>query len=740
MVAADLKRFGSVALAVLWIAIGVASLVLLAKTLQNSDQFSRLQPWILLLNVIGVVVLSVMLVRRITQLVRDYRAHVPGSRLTARSVATFGALVIAPLLIVYLFSLEFLNRGIDSWFRVEIKQALSDSLVLSGAALDLSMRERAARTERFANEVAYVSAADLSAELDAERRQSGATEMVLYGENSRVIAASTGAIALDAPARPSPELIRQVGEGRPYVALEPQADGQYVIRVAAPVGGALARRDARFVLAVFEVPPQLAALAEAVQHSYSQYGELAALREPLKQGFRVTLTLVLLLAMLAAVNGAIISARRFVRPVQDLIAGTRAVGKGDFDARLPLPARDEMGFLVQSFNDMTRKLRRAREEANRSQQAVEQQRERLAVMLARLSSGVLVIDRALNVRIANTSAGAILGAELADAGGRNLADFAARSPRVAHLVRELRARFEAGQQEWRGEIELPGEAGRRVLNCTSTPLPGSNEEPAYLIVFDDITALLSAQREAAWGEVARRLAHEIKNPLTPIQLSAERMRRRLLTHMGKDDAEVLERATTTIVQQVEAMKQMVNAFSEYARAPDMTVTRFSLNQLVTEVAELYRLQDAAVQLGVQLDPEGDSLEADRGRVRQILNNLLANAYEALEGTPGAHIDIATRRELDGESPVTTITVRDNGPGFRPDLIARAFDPYVTSKAKGTGLGLAIVKKVVEEHGGRVEAANRPEGGAVVRVVLPLLEGARTGAGRERRGELRRERA
>ncbi|MBV6425051.1 MAG: Adaptive-response sensory-kinase SasA [Steroidobacteraceae bacterium] len=740
MVPAGVRRFGSAALVALWVAIGAALLILLAKTAQNSAQFGRLQPWILLLNIAGVIALTVLLVRRIARLARDYRNHVPGSRLTVRSVTTFGALVIAPLVIVYLFSLDFLNRGIDSWFRVEVKQGLSEALVLSRAALDRHLREHASRVEEFAQALAEMPDAELAAAIDAERRASGATEVVLFGANSQLIAASSGALLSGAPARPTDEVLRQVGQGRPYVALEPRADGQYDIRIAAPLGAASVRRDPRFVMVVYEVPSQLAALSEAVQRSYSQYGELAAMRDPLKYSFRLTLTLVLLVAMLAAINGAIVSSRRFARPVQDLIAGTRAVGKGDFGARLPLPSRDELGFLVQSFNDMTRRLRRAREEANRSQAEVEHERERLAVILARLSTGVLSVDRSFTVRLANAAASSILGVDLAAESGRPLEELVGGNPRVAQFVQELRSRTEAGRGEWREQIELPGEAGRRVLMCACTPLPGADDEAGYVLVFDDITALLVAQREAAWGEVARRLAHEIKNPLTPIQLSAERMRRRFLSRMSASDAAVLERATHTIVQQVEAMKQMVNAFSEYARTPDMTLARFALNPLVTEVADLYRAQNAGVALRLALDTGVESLVADRGRVRQILNNLLANAFEALEGQSGGRIEVATRLEAAGTGPAVQITVSDNGPGFRSDIIERAFDPYVTSKTKGTGLGLAIVRRIADEHGGHVEVENLAGGGARVTVTLPLDDAARAAAGRERRNEKRRERA
>jgi nitrogen fixation/metabolism regulation signal transduction histidine kinase len=731
----------------LWGVIGLgALLLLLAKSVQNSSEFGRLQPWILLLNIAGVLTLAVLLVSKLWQLVRDYRNHVPGSRLTARTVIIFGALVVAPLLIVYFSSLEFLNRGIDSWFRVEVRQGLKDALVLSRAALDLRVEECSRRTELLARSLTARSGVEIQTRLDEERRATSASEIVLFGGDERILAASLDNPLASVPLAPPADLVRRVSEHRPYVSLEPQSDGQYVIRIGAPLSDSPSSPEDRYVMALYPVPTQLAGLSEAVQRAYSQYGNLAALREPLKYSFSLTLTLVLLLAMLAAFYGAIFSAQRLARPVQDLIAGTRAVGKGDFDTRLPLPSRDEMGFLVHSFNDMTKRLRRAHEEATRSQQAVERERERLAIILARLSTGVLAVDRTLTVRMANEAAGAILGTDLSAATGRALPELSAGNERLGQFVAAIAVRFARGREEWREQLDLEGGAihgtlARRNLMCACTPLPGEGGDMGYVIVFDDITTLLQAQRDAAWGEVARRLAHEIKNPLTPIQLSAERLRRRLLASMGPRDAEILERATHTIVQQVQSMQQMVNAFSEYARAPEMSVSSFSLNQLVTEVAELYRSQDPRAAIHLDLDVRLEGMEADRSRVRQILNNLVTNALEALEGAPKPRLEISTRLEAGEDGAYAALAVCDNGPGFQRELLGRVFDPYVTSKPKGTGLGLAIVKKIVEEHGGRIDADNRPEGGARVRVLLPVVDSTRTAAEtRDRREQLRRERA
>jgi nitrogen fixation/metabolism regulation signal transduction histidine kinase len=661
-------------------------------------------------------------------------------------VAIFGSLVIAPLIIVYLFSLEFLNRGIDSWFKVEIKQGLTDALELSKSAVDVRMREYARSTQLFANRLADSPPATWAVATDQQRVESGATEVVVYGRLGQVVASSSVGASSALP-RASAEVTAAMDAGNTYWSLEPLSEDDYLINTAAPIASSFGSSEGRFVVAMYPVPPHLVRLSEAVQHSYSQHSNLTSQREGVKNLFGMTLTLVLLLAMLTAIYGAIYSAEKLVRPVQDLIAGTRAVGKGDFGTRLPLPSRDEMGFLVHSFNDMTKRLRRAREETQRSQAAVERERERLSIILARLSTGVITLGRDGVLRSANQAASSILGVDLELGIGQPLGALNSDG-RFERFVGEVTSRLSKGDDEWREQLDLkPDAAGARVLVCACTPMPGDehaeNElerQGGYVIVFDDISALLQAQRDAAWGEVARRLAHEIKNPLTPIQLSAERMRRRYLAQMQGEDAQILDRATYTIVQQVEAMKAMVNAFSEYARAPDMKVTKFPLNALVTEVADLHRVQESGVRIDVDLDAQVEQVEADRGRVRQILNNLIVNGSEAVENVPEGHVVAATRLETIGNAAYVTITVTDNGPGFSPQVLGRVFDPYVTSKPKGTGLGLAIVKKIVEEHGGRVEADNRPEGGGRVRVSLPVTDGTRQMVARERRAEPRKERA
>jgi nitrogen fixation/metabolism regulation signal transduction histidine kinase len=737
-VAALIRRHGSTVAGALGVALWLIALYLLASAAQNSEKFDRWLPWIFLINISGLLTLLVLLATKVSRLIRDYRRHEPGSRLKGRTVAVFSALAVLPILVVYYFSLQFLSRGIDSWFELEVSQGLKDTRELSRAALDVRVREFRAHTEVVAHELSSLKDFELIARLDQERSESNALEFTVVSGQSQIIATSSGRPIDTLPAAATNEMMLQMRHGHSYVSLDTDAVGGYVIRAAAPLEPN-ASAGSRLLIALYPVPEQLGQLADTVQRSYSQYANLVQLRKPLKTTFVLILSFVVLLSLLAAVYGAIFAAQRLVQPVQDLIAGTRAVAGGNYDTQLPLPSRDELGFLATSFNDMTRRLAAAREETRRSQQIVEAERAGLAVILARLSTGVISLGPDLTVRTANQAASAILGVDLEAAVGAPFDESISDGALFRHFLATVRKAVADEQLDWREQMELASDAGKRVLMCACTALPSEvGEASGMVLVFDDITTLLQAQRDAAWGEVARRLAHEIKNPLTPIQLSAERMRRKFLASMSPEDAQVLERATHTIVAQVEAMKQMVNAFSEYARAPDMHFSRFDLNQLIIEVVDLYRAHDSSAEIKLALSSELPHISADRVRIRQLLSNLVTNSLEALEGRPSACIEIETHLVEDGPKQVE-IVVLDNGPGFQRDLIGTVFDPYVTTKPKGTGLGLAIVKKIVEEHGGRIEADNRRIGGARVRILLPLGDIARGGGREPRKGEQRRER-
>jgi PAS domain S-box-containing protein len=736
-----IRKYGSTVLGSIGVVLWLVALYLLASAAQNSEKFVGWLPWILLINISGLITLLLLLAGKLTRLVRDYRRHVPGSRLKGRTVAIFSALAVTPILVVYYFSLQFLNRGIDSWFEIEVSQGLKDTRELSHAALEVRVREFLQHTQVVAHSLSGTPDFQLAGTLDRQRRDSTAVEFTILGPQQRIIATSSDRPMDMLPVPATDEMLLQLRRGRPYVSLDTDSVGGYVIRAAAPFDDSSG--SSRVLIALYPVPQQLSQLADTVQRSYTQYANLVQLRRPLKSTFVLILTFVVLMSLIAAVYGAFFAAQRLVQPVQDLIAGTRAVAKGNYDTRLPLPGRDELGFLVTSFNDMTKRLGRAREETRRSQQAVEAERAGLAVILARLSTGVVSLEPDLKVRTANQAASAILGVDLEAAIGKPFDESISDTGLFTQFLAAIKQRLQPDELDWREQIELLTESGKQVLMCACTALPNDAGGAAgVVLVFDDITTLLQAQRDAAWGEVARRLAHEIKNPLTPIQLSAERMRRKFLGSMNEQDAQVLERATHTIIAQVDAMKQMVNAFSEYARAPDMHFSRFDLNQLITEVVDLYRVQDSSAELKLSLSSQLPNISADRVRIRQILNNLLTNSFEALEGKVGARIEIETQVSEEGQKQGASvaISVTDNGPGFQRDLIGTVFDPYVTSKPKGTGLGLAIVKKIVEEHGGRIEADNQRTGGARIRILLPLGGSARsTGAREPRKGEHRRER-
>ena len=718
-----LKRVAYIAALIFGTLLWLTVLLLFSQVAQNSEEFARLQPWILLINIVGIAVLLLLIIGNFFHLIRDYRRHVPGARLKARMMIMLVVLTVSPLLIVYTFAVQFINRGIDSWFDVDVAQGLDNALELSQTAIDLQMIEHLRELEAMAQQLAASGRADIVGELGDLRRSTEALELTIYGANNQILATSSMNPEAAVPGSARDDLIFQLRQGDAQdccVTLEPpQSDRGYEIFAAVNMISSVPAAEVRVLQGRFGVDPRISELANLVQDSVGQYSELSYLRNALKYSFTLTLSLVLLITMLAAVYGAFFSARRLVVPIQQLMAGTRAVARGDFETVLPLPARDEIGFLVNSFNDMTQRLSRAREDAHQSQQDVESERKKLEIILARLSTGVVSLEPDLRIRTANQAAGAILGVDLDTHLGESLVDLAASRPLLSQFLTVARSHLDRSDHEWREQIVLRGDVGRRVLMCACTALSGDDEDlGGYVIVFDDITALLQAQRDAAWGEVARRLAHEIKNPLTPIQLSAERLRRRYL-HDDLEDTELLDRSTHTIIQQVEAMKDMVNAFSEYARAPDIDISRFDLNELIREVAELYLHREPPLGLTLDLDPGLPAVEADPGRIRQLLHNLIRNALEAMEHQRDERLAIATRYREGRQADVVEITVADNGPGFAAEIVDQIFDPYVTSKRKGTGLGLAIVKKLVEEHGGQISAQNAERGGAVISILLPI---------------------
>ncbi|MDT8403649.1 sensor histidine kinase [Sulfuriflexus sp.] len=696
------------------------SLYLMSGATNDSATFNRHYDILLITNIIGLTMLVVMIGANSYRLYLRYKRNAPGSRLTTRLLGMFILIAVVPVSIVYYFSVEFLHRGIDNWFDVRIEQALEDSLELSRSSLDNRMRDLLRQMDSMSVELADVSVDTAALALDDLVNRSGAHEMTLFA-GSRIIASSSGSNTLIInPNRPDESILSYIREGRHYVGLTPIGDKGLYIRVVIRVPVTTPGFDVRAVQALFPVAERQSELADSVQQAFSEYKELVFLRQPLKFSFILTLSLVLLLSILSAVWAAFFSARRMVEPISDLAEGTRAVAAGDYSKRLPLSGNDELGFLVQSFNQMTRRIERARNDAQQSRQQAEEQRAYMEGVLAHLSSGVLTLDREYTLRTVNQAAAQILGVELEPELGQPFTQLAVKQPTIRHFVEAIAPHLDHAE-EWREEIILFGRGGRQVVMCRGVRLPATEAHAGdILIVFEDVTTLVQAQRDAAWGEVARRLAHEIKNPLTPIQLSAERLRHKYLKTMDKESAELLDRSTHTIVQQVEAMKAMVDAFSEYARAPQMKLEPLNLNALVNEVLDLYRHEAAQLDIDVSFDTAVPQVEADVGRLRQLLHNLIKNALEAMESMPKPCVHVSTRCMEESNCRFVELRVRDEGPGLPTDLQNELFEPYVTSKTKGTGLGLAIVKKIVEEHGGMVWAENSQQGGACIVIRLPVL--------------------
>ncbi len=699
---------------VLLVALLILSLSLMGTATQAYTEFGRIYSALLLTNTAALILLIGLIAGHLLRLIARYRRNEAGSRLTVRLVLMFVILAATPVSVVYYFSLDFLHRGIDSWFDVRIEHALDDAIELSRASLDGRSRELLRQTEQAAEQLTGLTDSMAALRLDDLRRANHATEAALFTSKGRILAISSTDPSTLVPVMPHDGVLGRTRQNTSYVGLDPLADGRLHVRTAAPVPSNDPLAEPRLLQILYPVSPRINELADGVQSAYAHYRELTFLREPLKDSFTLTLSLVLLLSILAAVWTAFLAARRLTQPISDLAEGTRAVAEGDLSRRLPVTGRDELGFLVLSFNQMTRRIERAQQALQASQQRAEEQHAYIEAVLDHLSSGVLTFADTGALTTANRAAEQILGCTLQPLHGEAVAALAQRHPWLAPLGEALQDGFDS-PGEWQREVALFGGGGRQILICRGTPLSG--ERGGHVVVFDDVTTLIQAQRDAAWGEVARRLAHEIKNPLTPIQLAAERLRRKYLATMPADQADLLDRSTRTIVHQVEALKELVKAFSDYARPPRMNPQPLDLVGLVDEVLELYRAEPG---LTVELHCEGTlpTLRADTGRLRQVVHNLVRNAREAVDGE--AHVRFTLRcPQGDGSCPFIELSCHDNGPGFADGVMDHLFEPYVSTKPKGTGLGLAIVKRIVDEHGGIIQATNPPAGGACITLRLPI---------------------
>ena len=700
-------RYALLAAAIL----GAVVIALLFSASQDSPLLSENFPKLLAVGAAIAVALLALVGWQLWQLRRRIRAGVFGSKLTLRLMLWFGLVALLPASVVFGASVFFLNRSIESWFDVRVDAALGSGVNLGQAALDDLLVDLTRKTERMALSLSDEGAGSVITMLSALREQAAIQEATLFDERGRVIATAAGEKANLLPELPDKSILWQVRQEKAYSRVDDLPGHGLVMRVLVPVYSVSFAGETRVLQSIQAVPPSLARDAKAVQEAYRDYQEIAVSRLGLKRLYGVALTLTMFLALLLTIILAYLLSERLGSPLRTLARGTRAVAQGDFSQMHPVESRDELGALIKSFNRMTRQLSDARAEAERNHLQTEQAKAYLESVLANLSSGVLALDHKLRVRAINDAALRILDAGSENLSGKPLVEWGEPGSPLRQFGEQIAERFVAAEgKDWHAQLELsqPGQSQNLLVRGSKLP---ADVQRGYTLVFDDITKLIRAERDAAWGEVARRLAHEIKNPLTPIQLSAERLSMRLTDKLAENDADMLKRATNTIINQVGAMKSMVDAFASYARMPSAHIAPLDLNALIREVLTLY--DGTAIKPSLQ---ENLPLAAgDATLMRQVIHNLLQNAQDALGAQPDGHISIQTE-SLDN---AVRLTILDNGPGFPEHLMARLFEPYATTKPKGTGLGLAIVKKIIEEHQGSIKVENQATGGACVCVTLPV---------------------
>jgi nitrogen fixation/metabolism regulation signal transduction histidine kinase len=696
-------------------ALGGILLFLLAAATANSPLFGEHYSLLLGLNAGIALALLGLVVYQLIVLARQRRAKVFGSLLTFRVLVMFALVGIVPGVLVYTVSLQFLVKSIESWFDVRVERALEGGLNLGRAALDVMVNDLLLKAHVIALDLSESPASKQPALLNRLREQAFVENALLLSSDGKVLASASREAGRLPPPLPNAQALRDARRIRGYGAAEPVGEKGLLLRVIVSLESPTPQEGTRLLQLTQTVPQALADQGESVQSVYRAYKELSLSRAGLKEIYILTLTLTLLLALFSAMALAFLLSRRLSQPLAVLAEGTQAVARGDFSRRAPVTSRDELGILTKSFNSMTEQLDEARNAAQLYQAQLESAKAYLESILANLSAGVLVFDRGLALRIANSGASSILRENMLSLVGTPLD----RWPMLTEFARTMREEFrEHGESVWQQQIEMR-ERGAMIL-MRGSPLPEAGGG-GYVVVFDDITQLIAAQRATAWGEVARRLAHEIKNPLTPIQLAAERLQIKLADNLSPDAALALTHATETIVAQVTAMKNMVDDFRDYARTPVPQLDTLDLNRLVAEVLALYEQSGTRVQANLQQGMP--SVRGDPNQLRQVIHNLLRNAQDALAGNADPKIEVST--EYFGGQ--VWLRISDNGSGFPETIINGAFEPYVTTKPRGTGLGLAIVKRIIDEHHGTIRIENRAdmEGsrGAAVRISLPLAKAA-----------------
>lgn len=735
-------------------------LFLLASASENSALFEQHYPWLLFLNGLAAISLLGLVLLLLGRLYKRYRRGKFGSKLLARLVLMFALVGIVPGAVIYLMSVQFVSRSIESWFDVRMEAALESGLNLGRNALDSSLSDLVSRARGMAQELSDMSDSEQVTYLSRQRDQN--MEITIVNGNGQVMSTVGGSIGSLTPILPSSQAMRQARVSRAFSAVESDdtrppgasdTDGNLrlhvVVLVPAPSRGMSLQNETRYLQILQPVPDYLATNAETLRLAYNEYQQRSVSRSGLRKIYLVTLTLTLLLAIFAAIASAFLIASDLAKPLLLLAEGTKAVAEGNLSPRPIVSTSDELGTLTQSFNTMTRQLLEARTSVERNRAELENAKAYLESVLANMSAGVMVLDGQFNIVSANDSVRRILGYDFSANIGTPLQTIESQAPFAQAIIRAFSEQLAQHSSEsgdglhWQRQFELSRQPGavidasdeqggkpdhdKLTLLARGSHLPVQNGV-GYVVVFDDISNVISAQRSIAWGEVARRLAHEIKNPLTPIQLSAERLQHRLADKLMPADAAILDKGTTTIVNQVTAMKRMVDDFRDYAKTPPAKPVALDLNALIEEILNLYLAGDGRDVIHARLAPEMSKVMGDATQMRQVIHNLLQNAQDAVtdEGQSAPRIDVLTEQidiaGTDGQRrPAVRLSIMDNGPGFSPTILARAFEPYVTSKARGTGLGLAMVKKIVEEHGGRIDIQNRTDGrGAKIVILLVKL--------------------
>jgi len=702
------------------------SLVLLSLATNNPHQTKEINAWLVPLNGLILIILSGLILYNLYQLVTRLKSHQAGSRYTARLVAAFSILTIVPILVVSFFSINFLGDRIDSWFDVKIEGALEDSLELADRALDVRMRQHLFDLEQFAKEMVLLEDSDviLGSEMDRKRLQLGAYEMVLFDPANRVRIYSADTTDTILPHFPMDDIFRKLTLRGYTYQLEPAPNDDLYSRVALTLQLGI-NGETSVLTALFPFSKTERELTANVEKASKQYQITNYNRDQIKRSLRLTLLLIMILSILLSILAAFLYSQKLTEPIRKLLEGTVAVASGNLYKKLPVSDKDDFSLLARSFNMMTSHLAEAKKESERSQQQIQQQRDYLNIVLDHINSGVMTIDEDGIIHRSNAALDQVLGVAFSQYTGKSFEQACKEQESLRPLYDVVCPYLQSNDKEWQAELNIPLSNGHQTLVCRGAKLPALiGDSQGHVIVIDDMSDVIQAEHEAAWSEVARRLAHEIKNPLTPIQLSAERLQFKLLPELSEDSANLLKRMSKTIVSQVDNMKAMVDAFSQYAHTPEIKFQQVKINTLIQEVTELYRENSQQADIVLEL-AEVPDLYVDANRIRQMLVNLLKNALEAMpEEQAFKQITVSTSYNQDKNSiceRCVIIEILDNGNGIDETILANLFTPYVSNKKTGTGLGLSIVKKIVEEHSGKVFASNNEESGAKMTICLPIVK-------------------